>query len=71
MFMSREKVDLIKKIYPKGTVVVLDHMDDPYSPPMGTKGTVTHVDDIGQIHVDWENGSSLALNTDVDSFHTA
>ena len=34
----------------------------------GLKGTVKHVDDIGQIHVRWENGSGLALNLDVDSF---
>lgn len=27
------------------------------------------VDDAGQIHVQWENGSTLALNTEVDQFH--
>ena len=32
------------------------------------KGTVTHVDDAGQIHMRWENGSSLALNVEVDTF---
>ena len=34
----------------------------------GLKGTVTHVDDAGQIHMKWENGSSLALNVGVDTF---
>jgi len=34
----------------------------------GLKGTVTHVDDAGQIHMRWENGSSLALNVEVDTF---
>lgn len=43
-------------------------MDDPFAPPSGTIGTVTWVDDIGQIHVKWENGSSLALNVKLDSF---
>ncbi len=33
----------------------------------GLKGTVMSVDDIGQIHVNWENGSTLAL-TEEDSF---
>lgn len=36
--------------------------------PKGIKGIVDEVDDIGQIHVKWENGSSLALNVEVDSF---
>lgn len=36
--------------------------------PKGLKGIVDMVDDIGQIHVNWENGSSLALNVEVDSF---
>ena len=29
---------------------------------------VDHVDDIGQIHMKWENGSSLALNVEEDRF---
>ena len=63
------KVKLLKKIYPVGTIVVCDYMDDPYNPvPSGTKGTVIAIDSIGQIHVDWENGSGLAL-TDRDIFH--
>lgn len=62
------KVDYLRKMYPKGTRVELHHMDDPFAPPSGTIGTVTWVDDIGQIHVKWENGSSLALNVKLDSF---
>ena len=34
----------------------------------GLKGVVKMVDDIGQIHVSWENGSGLALNIEEDSF---
>lgn len=62
------KVDFLRKLYPKGTKVELDYMDDPQAPPSGTKGTVMFVDDIGQIHVKWETGSSLALIPSVDSF---
>lgn len=62
------KVDFLRKMYPKGTRVELHYMDDLQAPPSGTKGTVTWVDDIGQIHVNWDNGSSLALNVKLDSF---
>ena len=63
-----KRVDFLRKRYPKGTRVELHYMDDPQAPPSGTKGTVTWVDDIGQIHVNWDNGSSLALNVKLDSF---
>lgn len=66
---NKAKVELIKKLYPVGTNVVLDYMDDPYAPPVGTKGEILFIDSIGQIHVRWENGSGLAINTDVDDFH--
>ena len=42
--------------------------EDPSRMFSGLEGTVNHIDDIGQIHVDWDNGSSLALNEDVDDF---
>lgn len=62
------KVDFLRKMYPVGCKVELHFMDDPQAPPSGTKGTVMFVDDIGQIHVKWETGSSLALIPSVDSF---
>ena len=34
------------------------------APPSGTIGTVTCVDDIGTIHMMWNNGSSLGLVPD-------
>ena len=62
------KVDFLRKMYPVGCKVELHFMDDPQAPPSGTKGEVMFVDDIGQIHVKWETGSSLALIPSVDSF---
>lgn len=61
-------VEFLRKMYPKGTRVELHHMDDPQAPPAGTKGEVIFVDDIGTIHVRWENGSSLGLIPDEDRF---
>lgn len=58
----------IKQRYPKGTQVCLGHMEGEKDMPFGLKGTVSFVDDIGQIFVSWENGRSLPLNTEVDSF---
>lgn len=57
-----------RRLYPKGSIVILDSMYGEQQMPKGLKGIVDEVDDIGQIHVKWENGSSLALNVEVDSF---
>ena len=66
---TRQQVENLKERYPVGTRVVLRHMDDPYAPvPPGTKGTVTYVDDMGQIGVKWDNGSSLSLVPGEDAF---
>jgi hypothetical protein len=44
-------------------------MKDKYSPvPSGTEGTVRLVDDIGTIHVNWDNGQTLGLCTEEDKF---
>ena len=54
-----EQLRALRKEYPAGSRVKLLHMDDPYAPPISTKGTVIGVDDIGSILVEWDNGSSL------------
>lgn len=51
-----------------GKTVELIFMDDTQAPPVGTRGKVVFVDDAGQIHVKWDNGSSLALIPEVDKF---
>lgn len=66
---NKAKIESLRQSYPKGTVVRCLSMDDPYHPiPKGTLGKVLHVDDIGTIHVAWENGSSLGLVIGEDSF---
>ena len=58
-----------KEMYPKGTRIELISMEDPFAPiESGTQGTVEFVDDMGQIHMRWDNGRTLALIPDEDSF---
>ena len=61
-------VEKLREMYPEGTKIILQEMQGESQMPYGLKGTVTHVDDAGQIHMKWENGSSLALNVEVDTF---
>lgn len=59
--MRIAELESLRKEYPKGTRVELVKMDDIQAPPIGTKGTVVGVDDIGSIMVSWDNGSSLKV----------
>ena len=65
-FPSRDVVNMLREKSPKGTRVVLLEMDDPQAPPIGTKGTVRHVDDAAGIGVNWDNGSTLSAIYGVD-----
>ena len=65
-FPNKEIVEKLKKEFPKGTRVQLVEMDDVQAPPIGTKGTVIGIDDIGSIMVAWDNGSSLNVIYNVD-----
>ena len=60
-FPSTETVERIRNEYPVGARVELVQMNDPQAPPVGTKGTVRGVDDIGSIMVAWDNGSGLSV----------
>ena len=67
--MSAERIARLKADYPAGTRIKLIHMDDPYAPvPKGMTGTVVAVDDAGNIHMKWDNGRTLAICPEVDSF---
>ena len=70
MFLDEEIVNDIKERYPEGTRIVLDYRgDDPHPIEPGTRGTVRHVDDIGTVHCDFDNGRRLGLVPGEDSFH--
>ena len=70
-YLTLEGVEMLKKAYPRGTRVILDSMDDQQAPPPGTTGTVTGVDDLGTIHVDWDNRAALGIVFGEDTFHKA
>ena len=59
--LRRETIEYLKSSFPRGCRVELLRMDDPQAPPIGTRGTVIGVDDIGTIHVNWDTGSSLGV----------
>ena len=60
--------DDLRSHYSKGSRVELICMNDLYrNLEAGTLGTVTHVDDIGTIHVAWDCGSTLGVIYGEDS----
>lgn len=61
-------IDAIKAKYTEGTRIELIHMYDVQAVPSGTKGTVEFVDDMGTIHMHWDNGRTLGLIEEVDEF---
>lgn len=67
-FSSKADLERLRRTYPQGTKVRLVSMDDAQAPPVGTKGEILGIDDVGNILVSWENGSSLNLIPDVDEF---
>lgn len=68
-FPNKEYLEQLRKRYPVGTKIQLISMRDEKYPILpGTIGVVTHIDDLGSIHMKWQNGSSLALIPEVDSF---
>ena len=68
-FPNKSYLAQLRKQYPIGTKIQLISMRDEKYPILpGTIGEVTHIDDLGSIHMKWQNGSSLAIIPEVDSF---
>ena len=67
--MNEKRKQLLLETFPPGTRLELIEMhDDPRPIIPGTKGTVKSIDDICQIHVNWDDGRVLAVNDEVDTF---
>lgn len=60
-FPNKAIVERLRRKFPTGIRVELIKMVDPQAPPIGTKGTVISVDDVGTIHVAWDCGGSLGV----------
>ena len=65
--ISKEALESLRRRFPVGCRVILERMDDVQAPPVGTKGTVRYIDDIGSIGVAWDNGSGLSVAYGEDS----
>lgn len=64
-----EAANRYKKMYPEGTRIELLSMEnDPRPVASGTRGTVTLVDDIGQLQVAFDDGRLLGVVPGEDSF---
>lgn len=68
--LSKDELEERKKAYPVGCRIKLLFMDDPYAtcPVEGSIGTVTRVDPLGDLEVNWDCGSTLKVIYGVDSF---
>ena len=65
------QAQIMKERYPAGTRIMLLQMgSDPRPVEPNTKGTVVAVDDIGQLHCNFDNGRSLGVIPGEDSFRT-
>ena len=65
----KNRVDRLKNQYPSGTrIELLSSMNDIQPIESGSKGTVIAVDDIGTIHMRWDNGRGLGLIPGEDHF---
>ena len=66
--LTSKEIAEVRLKYPPGTRLMLIIMEDSYAVPSGTRETVDHVDDVGQIHMNWDNGRSLAIVPQIDQF---
>ena len=72
-FPDRDTVEQVRKEYPVGTRVILESMNDPQAPPIGTMGTVRGVDDTGSLLMCWEplpQNTTAQARTDVPMLPT-
>lgn len=69
MIYDKRKVELIRRRYPEGTRICLDHMEDICPVESGTCGWVQFVDDAGTLHCKFDDGRTLGVIPGVDQFH--
>ena len=62
------QIQRIKERYKPGMRIELNEQMAGERIPAGARGTVAFVDDIGDVHMKWDGGGSLALIPNVDDF---
>lgn len=68
-FIPDREVKRIKETYAPGTRIRLIESKDPIHPiEPGMTGTVRAVDDVGTVHMHWDNGRGLGLVVGEDIF---
>ena len=72
MFSVTIRPEVLKRLreeYPPGTEVELIEMCDPYREmPPGLRGKIIEIDDAGNAHIAWSNGSTLGAVHGIDRF---
>ncbi|MEN6291718.1 MAG: DUF4314 domain-containing protein [Methanobacterium sp.] len=65
--LDKKILNTLRDEFPSGTrVKCVEMIDEPA--PSGTEGTVILVDDLGTVHVNWDNGHTLGLLYDEDKY---
>lgn len=68
--ISKEQFETVKKLYAKGTrIELVEEVDVNSMLEVGEKGTITRVDSLGYIHIDWDSGISGVLLYGIDDFN--
>ena len=60
--------EFLRKKYVVKRVRLINMSDDPNPIKPGTEGLVESVDDLGHLHVKWDNGRTLSLIVNTDTF---
>lgn len=67
--MNEKEIQETKEKYVSGTKIkLLETLDDSQPIESGTIGKVDHVDDMGTIHMIWDNGRTLGIIPNEDKF---
>lgn len=62
MSSDEKTIERIRADFPIGSRVMMVYSADPLTPiDGGIEGIVSSVDDIGTIHIDWDNGSRFGV----------